>query len=1359
MKKQQQDYVSYQIIKNETNFKQLQQLPQDDQYEEEEDYQDQEEMDQDEEDDQVSETVNNQNNNYQGQNNYANVNSQSNGFGNVQMNPNFQFPGAGQNRISNIPNMNSNNSTQQTQNSNIQNRMRPQSAKTNDDQMKFQYQQQQLAQQQQQNNPQWIGQQNYLSNDPNSQYPLQMQGNYNQGYPGPYVQGGFYQGIPQGGNVPGGMKKRPTTASRRGNIPLAFGAQKKSFGSKNPSTLDLEVSKLRPRIINQERERLYDDALKQKMAANYLKDENTRLKTKIHKLEVDLAQKERLVDDLLVQQDSFQVGGPISTTNKTQKVKLEGHLALNLKRKVRELQISLQQKVDEVELLKRNIKSTKTAEVEVELKVYADECVRLRHQLEEVIKSKDTFADPEELKIIENKFAQQDGLINQLRTENSELANAYSKKEDENRQLRDIFADMEKKTKKVIQNTKEASKLKKTIKSQDKDIKRLTAEVSAQKQLNEDYRNKIEEMIKKGPLQQNSVNNTYSSNLNKAGNAGANDPDAKRLRQDIQEKDQKISELNTVVQQLQQKLQEKMNDISKEQQEKNKFKQLYEQYQDRVVQLEAQLEDGDQKPYAARPKTAVPKTENSVKQSIKELDKSSDKSKDASRSNIITKDNKVKASMVSGGKMIARVDEKQAKEICLEVKLKLQSKGFFYHQIHEFFFKPYVKDQEVTVGQLTDIFETNGLTEKRSRLLARYIIEPKEGPQVVDSDETSTSQLEVVKVLSGMVGHFKIYNDSNQVKKNNEALTKLFQKCKGTLRDSLQLEDYEDDGTVPLSAFNEAFDNLDISIDKDLKDYLIFVIYQRSESLDKMNYPVLFDLIDGKIAAGQLSVGSNDGSRKRPESSSPEKLKARNKEKYSGNQQPSEGEKKSKNKAKANDEDEDDDYEEEFDKLLDKDDDEDSKKDKNLMQLNKKSDDDGDEDDEYNEDDPDFAKNNGDMEDEQEGEDEIDEEEMLDVAEKCFIRIAESIIKMGVSVRQAFSNFIIREEIEADDGQIEAIELLSPIGFLEGIKNLGVTDLEEIEIACLMRVLTKQELENAILLRELIVIMENFGIQDDENQDQVSIQNQNEHLATDAHGEQDIEQDSKQQLEMPSPDGDGGKKKKKKKNTSKGIDLAQLDEKSIKIMAKLMLALMELNVSLYEFFEGKIYEQAVKTKKKENKVEIINSKDFFDYLQRRGVRKSNNPHSNLNKFLQLDPNYTNLLMLKKIAKTLDEMAKNEDLMQGILAAAEDDMGGQDDNQYEQNEYEEDENQQNQERLVTIGEDKEEDKLYESRKTAADKKSAAGQGAVVAGSKMQKQAPKQQIEDDEYSDDQQNFEGQDENYNEDQYEEAEDDYAF
>lgn len=104
---------------------------------------------------------------------------------------------------------------------------------------------------------------------------------------------------------------------------------------------------------------------------------------------------------------------------------------------------------------------------------------------------------------------------------------------------------------------------------------------------------------------------------------------------------------------------------------------------------------------------------------------------------------------------------------------------------------------------------------------------------------------------------------------------------------------------------------------------------------------------------------------------------------------------------------------------------------------------------------------------------------MLDIAENCFVRIAEAIIKQGVSVRKAFQPFIIKEEFED-----QAIELLSPIGFLEGVKDLGIGDLQEVEIACLMRVLTKSDLENAILLGELIVIMENFGIQDDKEEGQ-----------------------------------------------------------------------------------------------------------------------------------------------------------------------------------------------------------------------------------------------------------------------------------
>ena len=205
---------------------------------------------------------------------------------------------------------------------------------------------------------------------------------------------------------------------------------------------------------------------------------------------------------------------------------------------------------------------------------------------------------------------------------------------------------------------------------------------------------------------------------------------------------------------------------------------------------------------------------------------------------------------------------------------------------------------------------------------------------------------------------------------------------------------------------------------------------------------------------------------------------------------------------------------------------------------------------------------------------------MLDIAERCFMRIAEAILEANVSVRQAFQPFIIREEFEG-----EYLELLSPIGFLEGVKELGVTDLEEVEVACLMRVLTKADLENAILLRELIVIMDNFGIQDDEGNT--------------AEAEDGAKNHSNAKEGSPDAEDSSTKKKKKKKGAAEAaqaLDLSQLDEKSIKILAKLMLALMELNVSLYDFFDGAIYEQLVKTKTKQNTVEIIAAKDFFELL-------------------------------------------------------------------------------------------------------------------------------------------------------------------
>ena len=58
-------------------------------------------------------------------------------------------------------------------------------------------------------------------------------------------------------------------------------------------------------------------------------------------------------------------------------------------------------------------------------------------------------------------------------------------------------------------------------------------------------------------------------------------------------------------------------------------------------------------------------------------------------------------------------------------------------------------------------------------------------------------------------------------------------------------------------------------------------------------------------------------------------------------------------------------------------------------------------------------------------------------------------------------------------------DVLFAEGFLEGVKEAaGIEDLTEMEAACLLRVLAKPELDNAIILNEFTMIMENFGVPD-----------------------------------------------------------------------------------------------------------------------------------------------------------------------------------------------------------------------------------------------------------------------------------------
>ena len=138
---------------------------------------------------------------------------------------------------------------------------------------------------------------------------------------------------------------------------------------------------------------------------------------------------------------------------------------------------------------------------------------------------------------------------------------------------------------------------------------------------------------------------------------------------------------------------------------------------------------------------------------------------------------------------------------------------------------------------------------------------------------------------------------------------------------------------------------------------------------------------------------------------------------------------------------------------------------------------------------------------------------------------------------------------------------------------LGIAELSELEVACLMRVLSKPEIDHAILLSELILVLENFGIQ------RVPEEEDPDALKEDAE-------------------------KRKQKNTKKKQIKAfihQNPSQEGQAVYEVMLAVLErFNFQpelLMQALTAHKYEQLIKSKKKEAKVELIKRDDFIEVVR------------------------------------------------------------------------------------------------------------------------------------------------------------------
>jgi len=172
-------------------------------------------------------------------------------------------------------------------------------------------------------------------------------------------------------------------------------------------------SKLRSKYILHDKEQLYDESIKLKDQLHKVQTENMQFKTKMQQYEKEIVRKNKEINEIY---DQFQSQMP----SRLLRAKNESHLITVLKKQLKDLKTEKKERDDEMLAFKKKTKITKLQEMEVEMKMYIDECTRLRHLLEEVIQQNGALGQ-EDMNAIEQKFAEQANILKQIKQENTQL--------------------------------------------------------------------------------------------------------------------------------------------------------------------------------------------------------------------------------------------------------------------------------------------------------------------------------------------------------------------------------------------------------------------------------------------------------------------------------------------------------------------------------------------------------------------------------------------------------------------------------------------------------------------------------------------------------------------------------------------------------------------------------------------------------------------------------------------------------------------------------------------------------------------------------------------------------------------------
>ena len=609
--------------------------------------------------------------------------------------------------------------------------------------------------------------------------------------------------------------------------------------SKTKKTVDYSIlSKLRPRRVTIDKERLYEDNMALKYKNNNLMEELIRLRTRMSQIEKELNRKDE-------QSDNSVFSKPV-------------HMVNSLKMTVKDLKTEIFNKNEEIAKLKKHIKSTKINEIELEVQAYIDECTRLRHHLEEVMRQRDSPQATQN--IPDDKSMQTAVIINGLKKENEELNSALNQSVSEINKMKEKLQELEKVKKKTkkSENTglkTENLKLKHQLEALSKEFGEkengLKEEMAKMKK-------KLSESVAKVQGYETRIKELVSENEEMSKKLRSQDKDAPKKEENKKKPEESSRKLDNEPKK-QEDQSKKFEETKKKDEEKAKIEEIK-----RKDEEKAKIEEKKSKPEEKKPKIQeeIPKFNEKKSKAEEEIPKHEEKKfkaeeitkKDLSHKSI---PGKVKIDYKKNGDYIKEIPESPSNP-STSSKLPSQVEAIFSH----FSFRMQINRIPKT-KLFSTLFGTLSQDKQLSKTeLSSLLKKPPFNFAPTDIDQINTFLLDSPKSTTKSIED-KIYKFTEDwevftpadEEGFDEKIGEIIQEHKEKLLEESKKCDKKNLGVISVGEFKSALDKCKAMIPQRVFRYMMLLFYSHNMKLDEVPY---FHFIKAYGESGEGEVSDEE---------------------------------------------------------------------------------------------------------------------------------------------------------------------------------------------------------------------------------------------------------------------------------------------------------------------------------------------------------------------------------------------------------------------------------------------------------------------------------------------------------------------